>query len=42
MQQDPDHHGPPVYELGWWPEVVGAAATAVLIWFLITFATGIL
>lgn len=29
-----------VYEFGWWPEIVGAAAVALLVWYLITFARG--
>lgn len=29
-----------VYDFGWWPEIVGAAAVALLIWYLITFARG--
>lgn len=33
---------PPVYTFGWWPEIAGVAGTAALMWFLITFATGIM
>ena len=42
MQHDHERHDPPVYELGWWPEIVGAVAVAALTWFLITYSTGIL
>ena len=33
---------PPVYDFGWWPEIAGAAGVALLIWFLISNARGIL
>ncbi len=29
-----------VHQFGWWPEIVGAAGVAALVWFLITFARG--
>ncbi len=29
-----------VYDFGWWPEIFGAFATGLLIWFLISFARG--
>ncbi|WP_276321851.1 hypothetical protein [Terasakiella sp. SH-1] len=32
----------PVYDLGWWPEIIGAAMVAGLITFLIKLSTGIL
>ena len=34
---DEDHE---VHEFGWWPEIVGAIAVGLLIWFLIAFARG--
>ena len=40
--QTNDHHGPEVYELGWWPEIVGAIAVMAISWFLVYFSTGIL
>ncbi len=29
-----------VYEFGWWPEIVGAAAVVLSLWYLITYARG--
>ena len=41
MQIDSDeHHGPPIYESGWWPEIAGFIAVAALCWFLAFFAEG--
>lgn len=30
------------YEFGWWPEIFGASCVALLIWYLISFARGLL
>lgn len=38
-RHDPDR---PVYEFGWWPEIVGALMVAGLIAFLIGLSTGFL
>jgi len=35
--QEPAH---PVYEFGWWPEIAGILAVALVIWYLITYARG--
>jgi len=40
MDDNKDDNEFPVYSFGWWPEVVGVAGVALLIWFLITFANG--
>lgn len=31
---------PEIYELGWWPEVLGVAILVAMIWFLVSLATG--
>ena len=33
---------PPIYEFGWWPEIVGCLMVIGLITFLITMAEGIM
>ncbi|MEL6268112.1 MAG: hypothetical protein AAFR52_21175 [Pseudomonadota bacterium] len=38
MKIDDDDHE--VYEFGWWPEIFGAAAVGLVVWYLITFARG--
>jgi len=42
MQTDDHQKPPPIYDFGWWPEIAGIAYTAGLIWFLVSFAQGIL
>lgn len=34
--------GPPIYDFGWWPEIVGCLMVIGLITFLITLAQGIM
>lgn len=34
--------GPPVYDFGWWPEIIGALMVIGLITFLITMSDGIM
>lgn len=29
-----------IHDFGWWPEIFGAIAVALLIWYLIAFARG--
>jgi len=38
----PNHiqKGVPIYQFGWWPEIVGAIYALILIWFLFSFADG--
>ena len=42
MQTDDKHDGPPIYEFGWWPELVGLALTIGIIAILISLSTGTL
>lgn len=41
MQAD-NNEKPPVYDFGWWPEVVGLLAVCALVTFLIRLSTGIM
>ncbi len=38
MDKDDDDYETPGF--GWWPEVFGAIAVALLIWFLVAYARG--
>ena len=40
MQPDEQHDGPPIYEFGWWPEILGSLLTAGVIALLISLASG--
>ena len=37
-----DDDDAPVYELGWWPEILGIAGAAALLAFLIGYASGVM
>lgn len=42
MDKKEHQNDPPVYDFGWWPEIIGAIGVALLIWFLISNARGIM
>ncbi len=42
MELENNESAPEVYDLGWWPEILGVFGVALLLWYLITYARGTL